>query len=170
MSASRRSATAVGSLVAICCLIAAVALLAELVLAFAAPTLAPVEIMPFFDRLRVPTHPTLAASLGAACACLALTGVLLLRRSRRAPLAFLLFGWGGLAGTVAALWPGDRMRFMMELAVTNAKRQGALPDTTFWDLVPPNAVSGAVAFVAVWLLLLVAGSVHVLRQRATYAR
>lgn len=170
MSASRRSSTAVGSLVAVCSLIAALAILVELVLAFVAPRLAPVEIMPFFDRLRVPTHPPLAAAMGLACACLAVTGVLLLRRSRRAPLAFLLLGWGGLVFTVAALWPGERLRFMMDLAVTNAQRQGALPDTTIWDLVPPNAVSAGVVFAVVWLLLLIAGSVHVLRQRAEYVR
>ena len=170
MSSSRRSATAVGSLVAVCCLVAALALLVELVLAFSAPSLAPLEIMPFFDRLRVPTHPPLAATMGLACACLASTGVLLLRRSRRAPLAFLLLGWGGLVFTMAALWPRERLRFMMDLAVTNAQRQGALPDTTFMDLVPPNALSGTIAFAVVWLLLLVVGSVHVLRQRAEYVR
>jgi hypothetical protein len=170
VSASRRSATAVGSVVAVCSLIAALALLVELVLAFVAPSLVPVEIMPFFDRLRVPTHPPLAATMGLACACLATTGILLLRRSRRAPLAFLLLGWGGMVFTVAALWPGERLRFMMNLAVTNAQRQGALPDTTFMDLVPANAISAALAFGVIWLLLLIAGSVHVLRQRAEYVR
>jgi hypothetical protein len=51
------------------------------------------------------------------------------------------------------------------------RKSGAIPpDATFLDLVPPSLTAGIVVFVVVWLGLLLAGTVHVIRRRDAYTR
>jgi hypothetical protein len=157
-----------GRLIAGACLLASALILAWMVVVRVAPDLNPLPLLPFFDRLRTPTHLTVTAAALISALLLAGSGWLLLARSRLAPLVFLLAGWGGVAFVVFAVWPGRRLEFMMKTAVTQAVRQGAPSDTTIWDLVPPAAWTWGTAFVVVWALLLLAGTAHVVFQRDAY--
>jgi hypothetical protein len=127
--------------------------------------------LPFFDGLRAWHGLNVGVTQLAIAAVLVLIGWGLLTRRRWAPLGFLLAGWGGLVFTVFAFWPGRSLRAMVGLAMAGARKQGAIgPDEGFLDLVPAAAKAGVVVFVVVWLVLLVVGTVHVVRNRHAYTR
>lgn len=137
-----------------------------------APQLLRLPPVPFFDRLalsdRMGALPV--AQLVGALALLA-AGFAVLGRRRLAPVLFTLLGWGGLAFTVVAVWPGDELRFKMRTAVNFAQKNGvAGTDATFWNLVPSRYAWGIGVFAALWLGLLVLGTVHLLRSRELYDR
>ncbi len=137
-----------------------------------APSLLRLPPVPFFDKL-VPWDRLSAMSITqlAVAVALLVAGAAVLGRHRWAPLLFTLLGWGGLAFTVAAAWPGDGLRFKMRTAVTAAQKYGvAGSDATFWDLVPARYAWGLGAFVVLWLALLLVGTVHLLRARDLYDR
>ncbi len=137
-----------------------------------APQLLRLPPVPFFDRLTLSDRMSAlpVAQLVAALALLA-AGFAVLGRRRLAPVLFTLLGWGGLIFTVAAVWPGEGLRFKMRTAVNFAQKNGAAgTDATFWDLVPSRYAWGAGAFAALWLGLLLAGTIHLLRSRDLYDR
>ncbi|RMF76009.1 MAG: hypothetical protein D6738_02245, partial [Acidobacteria bacterium] len=125
-------------------------------------------LVPFFDRLRVWTHPLILGLEIAGGLVGIAVGVLLWRRHRWAPWAFLVAGWGGAVLLVAGLWPGDRVRMAMRMAVRQAERAGAPPGTTFYDLIPDSILLGLEVAASLLLLLLVVGTLHVLIARRLY--
>jgi hypothetical protein len=152
------------------CLLVGVLVVVHFVVVRVAPGALEPQIVPFFDRLA--TWSSLSLTVAELAVAVALLGVgsLLWVRHRYAPLAFLLGGWGGLAFTIAALWPGRRLRFAMRMAENAAERSGAPSDTTFVDLIPDAVWLGGGAFAAVWLALLILGTVHAFLHREIYAR
>ena len=129
--------------------------------------------VPFFDQKTRWDAPGLMAAHLIAALLLLAVGLLLLRRHRLAPWAFLAGGWGGLVCVVLALWPGDNLRREAGLALRMAERRGlAAPGTTFFDLVwqqvTPGMIAGAALFLLLWLGLLLLGTAHVLRRRGQY--
>ena len=127
--------------------------------------------LPFFDGLRAWHGLNIGITQLVVAVVLVLVGWGLLTRHRWAPLAFLLTGWGGLVFTVFAFWPGRSLRAMVGLAMASARKQGRIgPNEGFLDLVPLGAKVGLVAFAVVWLVLLVVGTVHVIRNRHAYNR
>ncbi|NJN64229.1 MAG: hypothetical protein HC882_04680 [Acidobacteria bacterium] len=106
------------------CVLAGLGLAAFYAFVWMSPESAPIPFVPFFDKPRLWRSGFLLASASVAVSLLAIVGTLLLRRARLAPLAFLLAGWGGLAVTIAGLWPGRRVSFMLQTAVSQAERAG----------------------------------------------
>lgn len=148
--------------------LAGFAIAAGYTLARFVPDIVPLPFVPFFDRPRVwGSTPILLAAL-VAVALTVTTGMLILQRSRLAPHVFVLAGWGGLAFAIAALWPGRRIYFMMQTAVTQAERAGAPPGTTIWDLIPATAYVAAALVAAAWLAALLVGTFHVILHRHLY--
>jgi hypothetical protein len=138
----------------------------------AAPRLLRLPPAPFFDRL-VAWDRLSAMSVAQVVAAVTLlaAGAAILGRHRFALPLFILTGWGGAIFTVAAIWPGDGLRFKMRTAVNAAQKYGsAASQTTFWDLVPSSYVIGAALFAALWFGLLVAGTAHLVRWRFAYSR
>ncbi len=139
------------------------ALLARLMPASFAPPL-----VPFFDRLRVWSDPLVLGTEVAAGLVGLAVGALLWRRHRFAPLAFLVAGWGGAILLVAGLWPGERVKLAMRMAVRQAERSGAPAGTTFYDLIPDGVLLGLEVAASLLLLLLVVGTLHVVIARRLY--
>lgn len=131
--------------------------------------------IPFFDhKCRFDNTGLMITHLVVALLLIAV-GLLILRRHRLAVPAFLLAGWGGLVFSAVALWPGTNLRSEMALGLKMAQRMGRVgPDATFMDLVKSQVPTGVFVilglFLAIWLILLVAGSVHLLRRREEYRR
>ncbi len=140
-------------------------------------------LLPFFDgplllSYERPYVTSLTASLSrmtpvalhlVTALLLIVVGYLILARRRWAPVAFWVSGWGGLAFTLVAIWPGDRLHGKMAFALGAAKKRGMLgADGTLLDLIPSSVLVAAGAFLVIWILLLVAGSVHLLRAREHY--
>jgi hypothetical protein len=132
---------------------------------------ATVPPLPMFDSLRMWHGPFVGAMQLVVAVLLLVVGWGLLSRRRWAPGAFLLTGWGGLLFTALAFWPGHTVRSNVRLLMSFQRKSGAIPpDATFLDLVPPSLTVGLVGFVVVWLGLLLAGTVHVIRRRDAYTR
>jgi hypothetical protein len=132
----------------------------------------PTLLVPFFDGLEpwagAPVRITELAFAGLAI----VTAILLFARRRLAPWAFVVGGWGTLLFTIAALWPGDRIKVTLRMLVTTVERSQGLPpgSTRWWDLVPTAAWTWAAIAVGLWLAILVLGSVHAVRRRRLYMR
>lgn len=125
-------------------------------------------LVPFFGRLRVWNDPwVLGVEIAAGLAGIAV-GVLLWRRHRLAPLAFLAAGWGGAVLVIAGLWPGSRVRLAMRMAVRQAERAGAPAGTTFYDLIPDGVLLALEVATSLLVLLLVVGTIHVVVARRLY--
>ncbi len=158
------------------------------ILARVAPDAIPVSSVPFFDYL-VPWKRPPGADFRqivrlwkvftwthlAVAVFLLLAGGLVLARRRMARLLWPLTGWGGLVLFVAAVWPREHLLGLMSFGLAALKKQGAAPqDATLWDLVvatvPSWAFVGAGVFLALWIFLLVAGTVHLFRRVDLYVR
>lgn len=125
-------------------------------------------LVPYFGRLRVWNDPWVLGTEIAAGLAGIVVGLLLWRRHRLAPTAFLVAGWGGAALTIAAFWPGDRVRLAMRMAVRQAERAGAPPGTTFYDLIPDGVLLVLEVVTSLLVLLLVVGTIHVVVARRVY--
>ncbi len=126
-------------------------------------------MLPYFDGPLILTKTSVLVLHLVVAVLLIGVGVLILRRHRFAPLAYIVTGWAGLLFTVIAAWPGPKYRGKIEFALEAQKNKGLLPkDTTWIDMVPTEVFVGLGVFAAVWLLLLVAGTWHLRRQRAYY--
>jgi hypothetical protein len=134
-------------------------------------------LIPFYGSLRSPSSPGIALVVLCCCALLAVTGWALMGQRRIAVPLFLLGGWLGLVNSAAMLWPYERLRKLAQFALQTAKHRGVVgEDATLTDLVksqlPPGSFSMLVgacgAVLVIWLVLLIAGSVHLVRQRGQY--
>ncbi|RMG47888.1 MAG: hypothetical protein D6718_02825 [Acidobacteria bacterium] len=158
-----------GRLTAAACLLAGTLLLAHRLVATFVPALRPAYPLPLFDRL-LPWSGFwfFAGQVGSGLLLLA-AGWAIVARSRLAPWLFTIPGWGALVTVALGARPGPRLRMHMRTAVTMARRIGVLgEDGTFGDLVPRGVVTGLALFAAVWLALLLIGTVHLWRRRDLY--
>lgn len=129
----------------------------------------------FYERPYVATFSSISERVFPVAAHLVIallllgTGFLILRRRALAPLLFLVSGWGGFLFVVLAAWPGERLLSKMEFGLNAARHQGMVgPEGTLLDLVPTKFLVAGVGFFCIWVLLLVVGSVHLLRRRRDY--
>lgn len=132
-----------------------------------APQMFRLPPFPFFDRFALWDRLSLFTGLHLL-ASLLLMGVAwaIFTRRRWASWAFVIPGWGGLFFLIAAVWPGEQIRFKMQTLLTMAQRSGrAGADATFWSLIPAPYLFGLIVFVGIWVGLLVFGTVHLLRCR-----
>ncbi len=131
-------------------------------------------VFPFFDGIaRFNTPP-------AAVAAAALAGVLLLiaawglfARRRFVTWYFPAAGWIGFAVTIAAIWPRERLLGLLDFALKAGKESGRIPmKATVYDLiqatVPGWVWPAAIGFLVTWVLLLVAGTAYLRRNRDLY--
>lgn len=131
-------------------------------------------VFPFFDTIaRFSTPP-------AAVAAAVLAGVLLLiaawglfARRRFVTWYFPVAGWIGFLVTIAALWPRDRLWGLLDFALKASKESGRIPSkATVYDLiqatVPGWVWPTAIGLFVGWVLLLVAGTVYLRRNRDLY--
>jgi hypothetical protein len=146
-----------------------------------APKLVALPPFPFFDRLVLWSRP-MFGPLGwnanstfvvlhlLAAGLLLVAGWALLTRQRLALPLFVLPGWGGFIVTLAALRPGDNMRFKLRTLMNMAQKSGAPADASIWDMIPASVYVWGGLFFVLWVFLLVTGTVHLLRNREVYER
>lgn len=137
-----------------------------------APQLLALPPVPFFDALAsFRQTPALMIAHGLTAVALLVTGGAILTRQSFAPLLFVVLGWGGLLFTALAAWPGDGLRRKVQLLLDIAKERGRLPrDATVWSVIPTEYFVYAGLFLVLWLIVLVLGTVHLLRRRDLYGR
>ncbi len=154
---------------------AGLAVLGAVVAAQLSPAIAKrLPVFPFFDTIaRFSTPP-------AAVAAAALAGVLLLvaawglfTRRRFVTWYFPAAGWIGFLVTIAALWPRERLWGLIEFALKASKESGRIPRAaTEYDLIRATVPSWvwptAIGLLVLWVLLLVAGTVYLRRNRDLY--
>lgn len=121
-------------------------------------------LVPFFDRLLKPGHWLLLVTQAAAAALLAQSGWALRKAKSWSGWMFIGAGWGGLLFTLAALLPRRRLLGMAEFGRKALINKGQLPEeASLLDLVmtqvPGWALAGTGLFLAVWIGLLVYGTV-----------
>lgn len=168
---SRQATSAFGRLLGVLSSAAGLALLGATGAALASTDIArQIPVFPFFDRLaRIDSLPA-GAVVALAGFLLLIAGWGLLGRRRFITWYYPLAGWLGFLGTLAALWPRERLWRLAEFALNGAKQSGQMPrSATVMDLVhavvPGWVWPAAIAFLVAWLLLLVAGTAHVRRRR-----
>lgn len=127
--------------------------------------------LPFFFELRRWDGTFVGSVQLVVAVVLLVIGWAVLTRRRWAPLGFLLCGWGGVVFTAFAFWPAQGVRVPLRLYESYLKKQGSLPDDgTLLDLVSTTSWVLLGAFLALWLVLLVLGSWHLVSQRHHYTR
>jgi hypothetical protein len=131
-------------------------------------------MLPCYDTLVAPAHPQLLAVLGVYVVLLLVTSWALVKRKSFAPWLFIGAGWLGLFNTALMLWPRQGIRSIAQFGLSAAKKTGKLPrDAGIWELiqlgVPASTlkllIAVALVFVIVWLVLLIAGTKHLLSRR-----
>jgi hypothetical protein len=137
-----------------------------------APALLKLPPVPFFDNFeKFDRSPGLIAAHGFVALALLVTGGAILTRMRFAPHVFAACGWGGLLFTAVAAWPGDNIRGKVNMLLTLGRDRGAIPEgASLFSLIPTPYVTWGGIAIAVWLLLLVLGTVHLFRNRPLYDR
>ncbi len=141
-----------------------------------APDLLHLPFVPFFDRLALfDRSPGLIAAHGLAALALLVAGGAILTRQRFAPYVFAACGWGGLLFTLLAVWPGPNIRDKVRLMLTIGRDRGAVPPNAslldvVLDRVPTAYVTLGTLAAALWLALLVVGTLHLFRNRGLYDR
>ena len=133
-------------------------------------------VFPFFDRIaRFNSPPDAAAAAALAGLLLLVAAWGLFTRRRFVTWFFPAAGWIGLLVTLAAAWPREHLWNLLDFGLKAAKQSGRMPsNATIHDLVRatvpgwvwPTLVLGLVA----WVLLLVAGTVYLRRNRDLYPR
>lgn len=136
-----------------------------------------VPLLPIYDALRPLTAPAVVVIVLVSSLMLLVTSWALLSRRRFAPALFIGAGWVGLLHTVFAFWPRKRLMGMIEFAVSVARSRAGLPEGAgALDLIKSQVSPGQlllmegllVTVAIVWLVLLVGGTVHLLRHRQEY--
>ena len=154
---------------------AGLAVLGAVVAAQLSPAIAKkLPVFPFFDTIaRFSTPP-------AAVAAAALAGVLLLvaawglfTRRRFVTWYFPAAGWIGFLVTIAAMWPRERLWGLAEFGLKAAQQSGRISSkATVSDLiratVPGWVWPALILTIVLWVLLLVAGTVYLRRNRDLY--
>jgi hypothetical protein len=154
---------------------AGVALLAAVVMAQLSQDLArKLPVFPFFDRIaRFSTPPAavIAATLAGLLLVVAAWG--LFTRRRFVTWFFPAAGWIGFLVTIAAVWPRERLWGLLEFALKAGKESGRISSkATVYDLVlatvPGWVWPTVIVALVAWVLLLVAGTVYLRRNRDLY--
>jgi hypothetical protein len=155
--------------------VAGIALLAAVVTAQISKAAArKLPVFPFFDgiaRFNTPPAAVVAAALAGLLLLIAAWG--LFARRRFVTWYFPAAGWIGFLVTIAAMWPRERLWGLLEFALKAGKESGRVPSkATVYDLiratVPGWVWPTAVLALVVWVLLLVAGTVYLRRNRDLY--
>jgi len=131
-------------------------------------------VFPFFDtiaRFSTPPAAVVAAALAGLLLLVAAWG--LFTRRRFVTWYFPAAGWIGFAVTIAAMWPRERLWNLLDFALRTGKESGRIPSqATVYDLikatVPGWVWPTAVLALVVWVMLLVAGTVYLRRNRDLY--
>ena len=154
---------------------AGVALLAAVVLAQLSKGIArTLPVFPFFDTIaRFHTPPAAVAAVALAGLLLLIAAWGLFTRRRFVTWYFPAAGWIGFVVTIAAMWPRERLWNLLDFALKAGKESGRIPSkATVYDLikatVPGWVWPTAVLALVVWVMLLVAGTVYLRRNRDLY--
>lgn len=169
---SRQAGTAFGRFLGVLSGAAGVALLGVTLAALVSKSVARrIPVFPFNDRLaRVDTLPA-GAVLALAGVLLLVAGWGLLGRRRFVAWYYPVAGWLGFLGTLAAVWPRERLWRLAEFTLNGAKEGGRMPRSAtvmdpVWVVVPTWVWPTLGAVLAAWLLLLITGTLHVRRRRS----
>jgi len=156
---------------------AGVALLAAVVSAQLSQDLARrLPVFPFFDRIaRFHTPPAAVAALTVAGLLMVVAAWGLFSRRRFVTWFFPAAGWIGFLVTLAAAWPREHLWNLLDFGLKTAQNAGRLPATaTVYDLlrvtVPGWVWPTLVLALVAWVLLLVAGTVYLRRNRDLFPR
>lgn len=164
-----------GRLLAICCGSAGVGILLSWLTLFATKRS---SLFPFYDSVVQLGSAKLFAVVAIYTGLLLLTAWALATRRKFAPLLFAVAGWGALLNTGLMLWPRQHLRSLMEFGLSAAKKRGMVAeDASVLDLlrtqITPAMFNLLVALVvlvmAVWLTLLILGTLHLLRARTQHS-
>ena len=156
---------------------AGIALLAAVVLAQLSHDIARrLPVFPFFDRIaRFNTPPAAVVAVALAGLLLVLAAWGLFTRRRFVTWYFPAAGWTGFLVTLAALWPRQKLWGLLDFALNAAKESGRISSkATVYDLlratVPGWVWPAIVLALVAWVMLLVAGTVYLRRNRDLFPR